>query len=202
MYAYAANNPIKYTDPDGRESYNSETLTEDVYKKNYQLQRQYSWEDIQKFFAAYPKGIIYRYDTVSYSMGKSKRDFPTMDMSSETVDFFLGLKATFSIVKGLRKFAAGKIARVAGKQTTKAVIMEAAESTGRTTAKNLNEQLAMKQVKSAPELGKIIPVPVNDLKHGWGTADKWVKMSQNVNGVEIHYIYSSVLNVYTDFKFK
>ena len=58
------------------------------------------------------------------------------------------------------------------------------------------------QVKSAPELGKIIPVPVNDLRHDWLAVDKWVKMSQNVNGVEIHYIYSSVLNAFTDFKFK
>lgn len=52
------------------------------------------------------------------------------------------------------------------------------------------------------EFGKIIPVPVNDLKYGWVAADKLVKMSQNVNGIEIHYIYSSVLNAFTDFKFK
>jgi len=43
---------------------------------------------------------------------------------------------------------------------------------------------------------------VNDLKYGWVAADKLVKMSQNVNGIEIHYIYSSVLNAFTDFKFK
>ena len=109
MYHYAGNNPVRYTDPDGRESYDFEILTEDVYKSNYQLQKQYSWDDLQEIFEDNPKGIIYRYDTITYYEGKSERDFPTMDMSSETVDLFMGIKAAFSIVRGLVKFVASKI---------------------------------------------------------------------------------------------
>lgn len=60
----------------------------------------------------------------------------------------------------------------------------------------------MEQVKSAPESGKILPIIMNDVKNGWMAADGWVKMSQNVNGVEIHYIKNTLTNEFADFKFK
>lgn len=75
-------------------------------------------------------------------------------------------------------------------------------STGRTTAINLAEQLAMKQVVSNPGAGRILPIVMNDTKNGWRAVDGWVKMSQNVNGVEVHYIRNTVTGIVTDFKFK
>jgi filamentous hemagglutinin len=36
----------------------------------------------------------------------------------------------------------------------------------------------------------------------WHQDDGWVKMSQNVNGVEIHYVWNKILCVYDDFKIK
>lgn len=61
----------------------------------------------------------------------------------------------------------------------------------------------MEQVKSAPEAGTILKtVVMNDAKNGWFAKDGWVKMAQNVNGVEIHYIFNTITKEFTDFKFK
>jgi filamentous hemagglutinin len=37
---------------------------------------------------------------------------------------------------------------------------------------------------------------------GWPASQGWIKMSKNVNGVEIHYVYKTKTNVFDDFKFK
>ncbi|MDH2892678.1 pre-toxin TG domain-containing protein [Bacillus cytotoxicus] len=72
-------------------------------------------------------------------------------------------------------------------------------STGRTTAKSLEEQLAMKEVKSNP-LGKPIPkIVMTDPR--WPHEEGWVKMAQNVNGVEIHYVKNTKTGEFDDFKF-
>jgi filamentous hemagglutinin len=73
-------------------------------------------------------------------------------------------------------------------------------STGRTVANNLNEQLAMKQAMSNPAAGLELPIPLGDAR--WPAADGWVKMSQSVNGVEIHYVRNANSGFVDDFKFK
>ena len=74
-------------------------------------------------------------------------------------------------------------------------------STGRTTPLNLKEKLAMEQVMSDPlQNGKKIPIIMTDPK--WPASEGWVKMASNVNGVEIHFVYNEILNVFDDFKFK
>lgn len=61
-------------------------------------------------------------------------------------------------------------------------------STGRTTPNNLQEQLAIKEVLSDPLKGaKELPITMTDKR--WLASDGWVKMSRNVNGVEIHLIH-------------
>lgn len=72
-------------------------------------------------------------------------------------------------------------------------------STGRTTPNNLAEQLAMEQVKSNPS-GQKIDVKMTDPR--WPASQGWVKMSENVNGVEIHYNENTVTGEVDDFKFK
>lgn len=77
------------------------------------------------------------------------------------------------------------------------------KSTGRTTPKNLHEQLAMEAVKANPKGTTPARMPpMSDTKNGWLAKDGWVKRVQNQNGVEIHYIENTNTGEKTDFKFK
>jgi RHS repeat-associated protein len=75
-------------------------------------------------------------------------------------------------------------------------------NTGRTIAKNLKEQLAMEEVLSNPleNAIQLTNVVMTDVR--WPASQGWIKMSKNVNGVEIHYVYNTKTNVFDDFKFK
>lgn len=74
-------------------------------------------------------------------------------------------------------------------------------STGRTAPQNLKEKLAMEQVQADPLNGaKQLPITMTDPR--WPAIDGWVKMASNVNGVEIHFLYNTVIHVFDDFKFK
>ena len=73
-------------------------------------------------------------------------------------------------------------------------------STGRSTPANLREKLAMEQAISNPAEGRPLPVPMTDPR--WPATDGWVKISQNINGIEIHYVRNSITGAIDDFKFK
>lgn len=61
----------------------------------------------------------------------------------------------------------------------------------------------MEEVINAPHLGKKLDkIVMNDTANGWVKKDGWIKMTKNVEGIEIHYVYNEILNVYDDFKFK
>src|SRR4029077_4334593 len=72
-------------------------------------------------------------------------------------------------------------------------------STGRSAPANLKEQLAMEQAMSDPEAGVQLPLSMSDTR--WPASDGWVKMSQDINGVEIHYVYNTSTGAVDDFKF-
>ena len=73
-------------------------------------------------------------------------------------------------------------------------------STGRTVPGDLTEQLAMAEVRSAPG-GSAVNMrdPMGDPR--WPASDGWVKLSQLVNGVDIHYVRNSDTGAVDDFKF-
>ncbi|WP_200884327.1 hemagglutinin repeat-containing protein, partial [Dickeya undicola] len=73
-------------------------------------------------------------------------------------------------------------------------------STGRTQANSLQEKLAMDQALSNPAAGRQLPIPMTDKR--WPKEEGWVKMAQNINGVEIHYVRNTKTNQVDDFKFK
>ena len=82
------------------------------------------------------------------------------------------------------------------------VVTEAAASagsTGRTVAGNLTEQLAMKEVVSSPAGTQIANIVMKDAR--WPAADGWVKMTQRVNGIEVHYVRNTITGAVDDFKF-
>ncbi|MCC8250035.1 polymorphic toxin-type HINT domain-containing protein [Saccharothrix luteola] len=75
-------------------------------------------------------------------------------------------------------------------------------STGRTEPNSLNEKLAMESAMSNPGAGQVVPLRngMNDPR--WPGSDGWVKMTQNVNGNEIHYVMNRMTGQIDDFKFK
>jgi len=75
-------------------------------------------------------------------------------------------------------------------------------STGRTLPQNLAEQLAMQQAISNPAAGIILPLRSGMTDSRWPASDGWVKMSQNVNGIEIHYVRNTLTGEIDGFKFK
>jgi RHS repeat-associated protein len=100
--------------------------------------------------------------------------------------FRAGSKATPSATPGLPKSAPKPLGR---------------GSTGRTTPSNLTEQLAMEQAMSNPGAGRQVPLSQGMTDLRWPASDGWVKMSQNVNGVEIHYVRNTSTGAVDDFKF-
>ncbi|HDR4453796.1 MULTISPECIES: N-acetylmuramoyl-L-alanine amidase family protein [Bacillus] len=88
----------------------------------------------------------------------------------------------------------------AAKNTKHEVKILGRGSTGRTTANSLEEQLAMKEVKSNPQGIVLTRIPMTDPR--WPKEDGWVKMAHNVNGVEIHYVKNTRTGEFDDFKFK
>ena len=96
--------------------------------------------------------------------------------------------------------AAGKA--VLGRGAAKAAESAAgaiAGSTGRTEAKNLTEQLAMKEAMSNPAAGTKLEVVMADSR--WPSSEGWVKMAENINGVEVHWVYNPKTRQAADFKF-
>jgi hypothetical protein len=76
------------------------------------------------------------------------------------------------------------------------------QSTGRTTPANLKEKLAMEQAQSNPGAGTEVPLKKGMTDPTWPGSQGWVKMRQNVNGVEIHYVLNKITGAVADFKFK
>lgn len=64
--------------------------------------------------------------------------------------------------------------------------------------RNLKEELAIEQAQSSAKNGLQIGKPMGDPR--FPASAGWVKMSQNINGVEVHYIYNVNTGKSLDFK--
>ena len=197
-------------DPDGRETYGSDITEEQFFEISNNIRATENgleptvngktYAEAQQFFEDNPKGVICRNpDEVGYRFYTNEGKDNPVEYNMITGDELI----LIGIGKGLSSLGKGLIKKCLTRQTLKTTRQQIAKSTGRTVAKNLTEQLAMEQVKSAPEAGTILKtVVMNDAKNGWFAKDGWVKMAQNVNGVEIHYVFNTITKEFTDFKFK
>lgn len=73
-------------------------------------------------------------------------------------------------------------------------------STGRSEPKNLREQVSLEMAMANPAAGRQLPTPMTDPR--WPGSSGWVKMTQNINGVEIHYVRNTRTGAVDDFKLK
>jgi hypothetical protein len=143
--------------------------------------------------------------TVTYVDDKTGRLVSTQwnSLSPATRDALIGANKVTSVVLG-----------VAGVSSLRAALVEAPNnrvntysgkplglgSTGRSQPLNLAEQLALEQALSQPAKGEIIPIVMLDSR--WPASDGWVKMTQEINGVVIHYVRNMRTGAVDDFKFK
>jgi hypothetical protein len=74
------------------------------------------------------------------------------------------------------------------------------QSKGGHQPKNLKEKLAVDQAKSSPDAGR--PLQNMNTDPRWPASDGWQKMTQNINGVEVHYQYNPIKGLIDDFKIK
>jgi RHS repeat-associated protein len=72
--------------------------------------------------------------------------------------------------------------------------------TGRWIPKNQRELDAIKAVMLNPVAGKRLSFRMTDPR--WHANKGWVKMAQNVNGIEIHYVFNTRSRRVDDYKFK
>lgn len=142
-------------------------------------------------------------------------------LTEATKDFAIGIKA--SVEDGIEKAQQG-INNVKnlqeGGSTPAQVMQEAVEvttnnlsqsykkvalgkgSTGRIIPNNLREQLAMQEVLSN-QLEKALELrSITMTDQRWLAQDGWKKMSRNINGIEIHFVYNPTQMLFDDFKFK
>lgn len=60
----------------------------------------------------------------------------------------------------------------------------------------------MESAMSNPGAGQIVRLKKGMTDSRWPGSDGWVKMTQNVNGTEIHYVMNRGTGKVDDFKFK
>ena len=216
LYAYCRNNPVYYADPSGHQpncvkdaaqKYMEQGMSaEEAYRRAYAEhaeikladaenltpQERYRLEERQRRLQGEeaPTAPTPESGMVSPGSVLDTSDNRVDGPSAETVDNNRRSNERSSEICGV-----GNPVEVEGRGNT-----------GRTVPNSLDEQMAMHQVQSNPLDGAMDmsqarkPVIMTDPR--WPASEGWIKMSNNVNGIEIHFVYNKETGAFDDFKFK
>ena len=217
-YSYGLNSPLVLTDPDGRKvvicdmnGACSSLSDEDANKYNFNLEYQRQngfWVRQGKIFDANGNQIgTYQNICCDWLQGSSNERVVQALQDDRTWErAAVAAVWNYTIGRVLRSIFGGRPSS-ANSSTTPGLPRSALKplgrgSTGRSTPNNLKEQIAMEQAMSNPAAGAVVPLKKGMTDSRWPATDGWVKMRQNVNGVEVHYVKNTRTGEVDDFKFK
>ena len=192
LYSYAGNNPLSRTDADGHFWQELKNLFQYGHWVNNAGLESALAKDAQRDLAQMAKQGV----TVN---GKPSGQIFNGLTNKQIVDGYNYVEGVLATQKMMSN-AKAQDAAILGALTQ--MPGGSRPSTGRTEPQNLNEQLAMEQAKSNPSAGTEIPLKGGMKDPNYPGSDGWVKMSQNVNGTEIHYVRNINTGEVADFKFK
>lgn len=196
LYGYVSNDPINATDPSGETTYNC-TVTISAGVRPISNTSCTEVDDKKSSVTVNATTILQQTNDDGSTTSKiiSTGSYTT----SSLVNALQGNKA--SLAQGLNALTFRPEGPYGSWSFTSAPVVGARTypSTGRTQPRDLREGYAMEQVRSNPGGGQPVPLRggFNDTRFPPGS----VKMRQNVNGVEIHYVRTPD-GRYLDFKYK
>ena len=174
LYAYCRNNPVFYIDPSGH------MCEKGVDRVTGEINTRTATKDDVK--------------NLSSHIREKLRNGGNLTDQERNVAKQLGIDVDKK--SGSKAQGVGNPVKVAGKGNT-----------GRTIPNTLNEQMAMHQVMSNPldnaiDMSQLNKRPIIMTDPRWSASDGWIKMSNNVNGIEIHFVHNKITGAFDDFKFK
>lgn len=202
LYAYCGNNPVNMSDPDGEIAWwVAAALGGAAWDVGFHVadciinKRPVTWRGVGiSALRGAVTGVAFGAvgKAISGSMSATTR---LTNYSRRAIQTQRTVTRTTRVVR-----RAAPVARKAAP-----VAKKASASTGRTSARNLTEQLFMKEVRSNPlKNAKRVPIIMNDPR--WPSSKGWIKMGRTYTGkwvnVRIHFLYNTKTGRFADFKFK
>jgi RHS repeat-associated protein len=216
-YAYAGNDPINKSDPNGHATRVSRLSnlfdTKDTRGRREadQLARSYIDQE-RKAVAAINRtmaenddydnrelqeiraGKLQNIRDYNMFLGGQYGELKSMYAGEGAAGLISGLSLGLSLKLGPAAQQPEKLRNTYGPQST------ANLAKGTTLPRNLKEQLAAEQAKMDPTAGFEIIIKGGMKDSRWPGSDGWVKMEQRVNDVTVHYNYNTMSGAVTDVK--